>query len=155
MKEELSMKKNILVGVVAAFLVLSGAVAVGATQFDDSKHQEDRKISVTNGSQTKSTTNVKGQKLEVETEHGQTYIKFGSDDRGSSTGATNMELVTSKKTAVNVTGTIKGVKKEVEEEVEHGKVEFKKPGSGIVKERKHSMNNNNLHHKGHNGEDDK
>ncbi|MBT2729381.1 hypothetical protein J7E63_21040 [Bacillus sp. ISL-75] len=65
------------VGALSGLLILGGAVAVGAskkdTRVDDSIHQDDKKIG----------SKVNGEKVEIETEHGQTVIKVIADDTNS------------------------------------------------------------------------
>lgn len=79
------MKNKIIVGAVSALLILGGAAFASAskndTRADDSNHQDDSKSKVK--------TSVNGQKVEIETEHGKTYIKVKSDDSNGSLSANN------------------------------------------------------------------
>jgi uncharacterized membrane protein YkoI len=124
------MKKKVLIGVVSSLLVLGGAIAVGAskndTRQDDSIHLDD-KSSVINLA-TQSLPEIKaGQEIELETEHGQTFYKIESDDDSSQSTASQsntsaLSVDEAAKIAVNeVNGTIT----EVEQEMEHGRLEYK------------------------------
>jgi uncharacterized membrane protein YkoI len=124
------MKNKVFIGVVSSLLVLGGAIAVGAsksdTRPDDSIHLDD-KASVIN-LDTQSLPEIKeGQEIELETEHGQTFYKIKTDDDISNSTAsqsttTTLSVEEAAKIAVNeVNGNIT----EVEQEMEHGRLEYK------------------------------
>ncbi|MDF2858743.1 MAG: hypothetical protein K0Q87_4594 [Neobacillus sp.] len=108
------MNKKLLVGTLSVLLVLGGAVAVGAT--DDHAKSNSQTVPM----------NVEGQKVEVETEHGQTFYKVENDDvskastsQTESTPAISVEEAS--KIAINkVNGTIT----KMEKEYEHGRLEY-------------------------------
>ncbi|WP_223595045.1 hypothetical protein [Neobacillus bataviensis] len=79
------MKKKIIVGAISGLLILGGAAFANAskndTRADDSNHLDDSKSNVN--------TRVNGQKVEIETEHGKSYIKVKSDDRNGSQSTNN------------------------------------------------------------------
>jgi uncharacterized membrane protein YkoI len=106
------MKNKIIVGALSGLLVLGGAIAVGAskndTRTDDSIHLEDKTIS----------SNVKG------TEQGQTEVKVEVDDSNSSS-ATSTNLITAKKAAEIAISEVNGTVEEIEQELEHGRMEYK------------------------------
>jgi uncharacterized membrane protein YkoI len=106
------MKNKIIVGALSGLLVLGGAIAVGAskndTRTDDSIHLEDKTIS----------SNVKG------TEQGQTEVKVEVDDSNSSS-ATTTNLITAEKAAEIAVSEVNGTVEEIEQELEHGRMEYK------------------------------
>jgi uncharacterized membrane protein YkoI len=108
------MNKKLLVGTLSVLLVLGGAVAVGAT--DDNSKSKSQTVPMT----------VEGQKVEVETEHGQTFYKVeNDDDNNASTTQTEstpaISVEDASKIALNkVSGTIT----KLEKEYEHGRLEY-------------------------------
>jgi ABC-type Zn uptake system ZnuABC Zn-binding protein ZnuA len=80
------MRKKFITGALSTMLILGGAAAVGAsknnTRTDDSVHQENQKtsISTTSTKQTKVQSDIAGREVEVESEHGKSFIKINSDD---------------------------------------------------------------------------
>lgn len=106
------MKNKIIVGALSGLLVLGGAIAVGAskndTRTDDSIHLEDKTIS----------SNVKG------TEQGPTEVKVEVDDSNSSS-ATTTNLITAEKAAEIAVSEVNGTVEEIEQELEHGRMEYK------------------------------
>jgi uncharacterized membrane protein YkoI len=117
MKEELLMKNKVIVGALSAILLLGGAIAVGATnndtQAEDTIHQEDNKVS----------SSVNGKKVEVEREHGQTVVKVEANGSNSSTSTT--KLNTAEKAAEIAVSEVNGTVVEIEQELEHGRLEYK------------------------------
>ncbi|MCL6570905.1 MAG: PepSY domain-containing protein [Bacillus sp. (in: Bacteria)] len=111
------MKNKVIVGALSAILLLGGAIAVGATnndtQAEDSIHQEDNKIS----------SNVNGKKVEIETEYGQTGVKAEAGDSNSSTSTT--KLITAEKAVEIAVSEVSGTVAEIEQELEHGRLEYK------------------------------
>ena len=106
------MKNKIIVGALSGLLVLGGAIAVGAskndTRPDDSVHLEDKKIS----------SSVKG------TEQGQAEVKVEVDDSNSSSAAST-NLITAEKAAEIAVNEVNGTVEEIEQELEHGRMEYK------------------------------
>jgi uncharacterized membrane protein YkoI len=125
------MKNKVLIGVVSSLLVLGGAIAVGAanndSRLDDSIHTDD-KSSVINLDTQNLPELKEGQELELETEHGQTFYKVESDDDDSNsltTASTNTSAISIEEAAKIATNEVNGKITEVEEEMEHGKLEYK------------------------------
>ena len=125
----------------SALLILGGAAFVSAskndTRPDDSNHQDDKKISASVNSQSKSETTVNGQKVEIETEHGKTYVKVDSNDSNNSKTASK-NLISSDQAAEIAMKTVDGTVREIEQEIEHGKMQYKvelTTGSGEAKVR--------------------
>jgi len=106
------MKIKFIVGALSGLLILGGAVAAGASKNDtrakDSIHQEDKKI----------ITNVNGN------DQGQTTIKVESDD-SNSTAAANPNLITVEKAKEIALSEVNGTVVEIEQELEHGRMEYK------------------------------
>ncbi|WP_026566207.1 PepSY domain-containing protein [Bacillus sp. UNC41MFS5] len=106
------MKNKFIVGALSGLLILGGAVAVGAskndTRAEDSIHQEDKKIS----------TNVNGN------DQGKTTIKVETDD-SKSTAATNPNFITAEKAREIAISEVNGTVVEIEQELEHGRMEYK------------------------------
>ena len=126
------MNKKILIGALSGLLVLGGAIAVGASKNDtrpeDSIHADD-KNSVIN-LDTKNFPEIKaGQKIELETEHGQTFYKVETDDddsnKSSSAQQTNTSVLSVEEAAKIATNEVKGKITEIEKEMEHGRLEYK------------------------------
>src|SRR4051812_48071318 len=121
------MKNKVLVGGLSVLLLLGGAAAVGAsnndTRVEDSIHTDDKKLNTDASSTFKSVTNHQGQKVEVETEHGQTQIKIETDD--NHTPSANTGYISAKQAADIAASTVKGTVKEIEKDVEHGQVQYK------------------------------
>jgi uncharacterized membrane protein YkoI len=125
------MKNKIFIGVLAGLLVLGGAIAVGAskndTLLDDSIHTED-KTSVIN-LDTQNLPELKaGQKLELETEHGQIFYKIESEDdngNSSSSQSQNISAISVEEAAKIATKEVSGKVTEIEKEMEHGRLEYK------------------------------
>jgi uncharacterized membrane protein YkoI len=126
------MRNKVLIGVVSSLLVLGGAIAVGASKNDtpqDNSVQVDDKNSVINLG-TQNLPEIKpGQEIELETEHGQTFYKVESDDdddtNSSSTQSTNTSAVSIEEAAKIATNEVNGKITEVENEMEHGRLEYK------------------------------
>lgn len=126
------MRNKVLIGVVSSLLVLGGAIAVGASKNDtpqDNSVQVDDKNSVINLG-TQNLPEIKpGQEIELETEHGQTFYKVESDDdddtNSSSTKSTNTSAVSIEEAAKIATNEVNGKITEVENEMEHGRLEYK------------------------------
>jgi uncharacterized membrane protein YkoI len=122
------MKKKIIIGGISALLIFGGAAAVGAsksgTQPEDSIHLEDRKTSIPVDAPTLPQISH-GQEIELETEHGKTFYKVETDDSNHHTtnqSATSLSVNEAAKIALSkVNGTIT----EVEQEMEHGRLEYK------------------------------
>ncbi|MEH7084215.1 PepSY domain-containing protein [Neobacillus drentensis] len=106
------MKNKFIVGALSGLLILGGAVAVGASKHDtraeDSIHQEDKKIRA----------NVTGN------DQGQTTIKVETDD-SNNTAATNSNLITAEKAKEIAISEVNGTVVEIEQELEHGRMEYK------------------------------
>ncbi|MEH7304886.1 PepSY domain-containing protein [Neobacillus drentensis] len=106
------MKNKLFVGALSGLLILGGAVAVGAskndTRAEDSIHQEDKKIS----------TNVTNK------EQGQTNIQLESDD-SISTQVSNPNFISEEKAIEIAVGEVNGTVVEIEQELEHGRMEYK------------------------------
>ncbi|WP_144553884.1 PepSY domain-containing protein [Bacillus sp. X1(2014)] len=106
------MKNKFIVGALSGLLILGGAVAVGASKSDtraeDSIHQEDKKVS----------GNVNGK------EQGQTTIKVEADD-SNSTAAANANFITMEKAKEIAISKVNGTVVEIEQELEHGRMEYK------------------------------
>jgi uncharacterized membrane protein YkoI len=124
------MKKKVLIGVVSSLLVLGGAFAVGAskndTRSDDSIHLDDKSSLINLGTQ--SLPEMKeGQKIELETEHGQTFYKIESDDdsSNSTTSQSDTSAISVEEAAKIATNEVNGTVTEVEKEMEHGRMEYK------------------------------
>ncbi|MDQ0972953.1 putative membrane protein YkoI [Neobacillus niacini] len=124
------MKKKVLIGVVSSLLVLGGAFAVGAskndTRSDDSIHLDDKSSLINLGTQ--SLPEMKeGQKIELETEHGQTFYKIESDDDSSNSTTTQSDTsdISVEEAAKIATNEVNGTVTEVEKEMEHGRMEYK------------------------------
>ncbi|WP_342430351.1 PepSY domain-containing protein [Neobacillus sp. FSL H8-0543] len=108
------MKKKLLVGTLSVLLVLGGAIAVGATD-DDSK------------SKTQTVPlNAEGKKVEIETEHGQTFYKVETDDdnKASTAQPVNNTAISVEEASKIATNTVNGTITEVEQEYEHGRLEY-------------------------------
>jgi uncharacterized membrane protein YkoI len=126
------MRNKVLISVVSSLLVLGGAIAVGASKNDtpqDNSVQVDDKNSVINLG-TQNLPEIKpGQEIELETEHGQTFYKVESDDdddtNSSSTQSTNTSAVSIEEAAKIATNEVNGKITEVENEMEHGRLEYK------------------------------
>ncbi|PAE39711.1 PepSY domain-containing protein [Bacillus sp. 7884-1] len=126
------MRNKVLIGLVSSLLVLGGAIAVGASKNDtpqDNSVQVDDKNSVINLG-TQNLPEIKpGQEIELETEHGQTFYKVESDDdddsNSSSTQSTNTSAVSIEEAAKIATNEVNGKITEVENEMEHGRLEYK------------------------------
>ena len=121
------MKKKIIIGGLSALLIFGGAAAVGASKSgtpEDSIHLEDKNTSITIEAQNLPEISA-GQEIELETEHGKTFYKVESDDSNSistSKSAGSLSIEEAAKIALaNVNGTIT----EVENEMEHGRLEYK------------------------------
>lgn len=124
------MKNKVLVGVVSSLLVLGGAFAVGAskndTRPDDSVHLDDKSSVINLGTQ--SLPEIKeGQEIELETEHGQTFYKIESDDDSSKSAASQSttSALSVEEAAKIATSEVNGTITEVEQEMEHGRLEYK------------------------------
>jgi uncharacterized membrane protein YkoI len=124
------MKNKVLIGVVSSVLVLGGAIAVGASKNDsrpdDSIHLDD-KSSVIN-LDTQSLPEIKeGQEIELETEHGQTFYKIESDDDSSKSTASqsNTSAISVEEAAKIAVNEVNGNITKVEQEMEHGRLEYK------------------------------
>ena len=106
------MKNKFIVGALSGLLILGGAVAVGAskndTRAEDSIHQEDKKVS----------GNVN------DNEQGQTTIKVEADD-SNSTAAANANFITMEKAKEIAISKVNGTVVEIEQELEHGRMEYK------------------------------
>ncbi|MGG3469883.1 PepSY domain-containing protein [Neobacillus pocheonensis] len=122
------MRNKIIVGALSGLLILGGAAFVSAskndTRPDDSNHQDDKKISASVNSQSKSETTVNGQKVEIETEHGKKYVKVDPKDSNSSQTASK-NLISSDQAAEIAMKTVDGTVREIEQEIEHGKMQYK------------------------------
>ncbi|TDL72791.1 hypothetical protein E2R56_16500 [Rhodococcus qingshengii] len=126
------MRNKVLIGVVSSLLVLGGAIAVGASKNDtpqDNSVQVDDKNSVINLGTQNLPEIIPGQEIELETEHGQTFYKVESDDdddtNSSSTQSTNTSAVSIEEAAKIATNEVNGKITEVENEMEHGRLEYK------------------------------
>lgn len=125
------MKNKVLIGVVSSLLVLGGAIAVGAskndTRPDDSIHLEDKSSVVNLGTQ--NLPEIKeGQKIELETEHGQTFYKIETDDDSNDSAAasqTNTTALSAEEAAKIATNEVNGKITKIEREMEHGRLEYK------------------------------
>jgi uncharacterized membrane protein YkoI len=124
------MKNKILIGAVSSLLVLGGAFAVGAskndTRPDDSIHQDDKSSVIKLGTQ--SLPEIKeGQEIELETEHGQSFYKIESDDDSSNSSAsqTNTAAISVEEAAKIAVNEVNGTITEIENEMEHGRLEYK------------------------------
>lgn len=106
------MRKKLIVGALSGLLILGGAVVVVASKNDprpeDSIHQEDNKIS----------TNV-NKKSQV-----QANIKVETDDSNSTT-ADNPTYITVEKAKEIAVNEVNGTVVEIEQELEHGRMEYK------------------------------
>ncbi|WP_307196671.1 PepSY domain-containing protein [Neobacillus niacini] len=114
----------------SSVLVLGGAIAVGASKNDsrpdDSIHLDD-KSSVIN-LDTQSLPEIKeGQEIELETEHGQTFYKIESDDDSSKSTASqsNTSAISVEEAAKIAVNEVNGNITKVEQEMEHGRLEYK------------------------------
>lgn len=117
------MKNKVLIGVVSSFLVLGGAIAVGASKNDV---RPDDQASVKNLA-TQNLPEIKeGQEMELETEHGKTFYKIESDDDISiSTSQLTTASLSAEEAAKIAVNEVNGTITEVEKEVEHGRLEYK------------------------------
>lgn len=177
----ITMRSKIIVSALSALLIMGGAAFASAskndTRLDDSNHQDDKKISASVNSQSKSETTVNGQKVEIETEHGKTYVKVDSD-KSNYPQTANKNIISSEQAAKIAIKTVNGTVREIEQEIEHGKMQYKvelTTSSGEAKVRidaesgkvvrvdkddqKSVSEDNNksdvgLHHNRHSGDDD-
>ena len=124
------MKKKMMIGGLSVLLMFGGAAAVGAsksgTQPDDSIHLDDKKTF--NIVETQSLPQISaGQEIELETEHGKTFYKVETDDDSniSSTPSTNSSTLSIEEAAKIALNKVNGTITEVEQEMEHGRLEFK------------------------------
>jgi uncharacterized membrane protein YkoI len=176
------MKKKVIAGAWSTLLILGGAVAAGASKngsrADDSIHFEDK--SRNGQAQVNTVTTGSGQKVEIETEHGQTVIKTKTVDSPSSPSSTSNDgMITKEEAAAIAAKSADGTVKEIEKEMEHGVVQYKvevETHSGETKVRieaetgkvvavehddekredeKHSGTEDGSHHNRHGGDDDK
>jgi hypothetical protein len=126
----MKMKKKMMIGGLSVLLMFGGAAAVGAsksgTHPDDSIHLDDK--NTFNIVETQNLPQISaGQEIELETEHGKTFYKVETDDDSNipstpSTKSSTLSIEEAAKIALNkVNGTIT----EVEQEMEHGRLEFK------------------------------
>ena len=119
-----------MIGGLSVLLMFGGAAAVGAsksgTQPDDSIHLDDKKTF--NIVETQSLPQISaGQEIELETEHGKTFYKVETDDDSniSSTPSTNSSTLSIEEAAKIALNKVNGTITEVEQEMEHGRLEFK------------------------------
>lgn len=125
------MKNKILIGSLSAFLILGGAMAAGASKYDtrtdDSIHSDDKQK--TENVDAKNLPEISaGQKVEIETEHGQTFFKVESDDDNSNSlmnPSTSGKSISMEEAARIATSKVNGEITEVEKEIEHGRLEYK------------------------------
>ncbi|MDM5329913.1 PepSY domain-containing protein [Neobacillus sp. CF12] len=124
------MKKKMMIGGLSVLLMFGGAAAVGAsksgTQPDDSIHLDDKKTF--NIVETQSLPQISaGQEIELETEHGKTFYKVETDDDSNipSTPSTNSSTLSIEEAAKIALNKVNGTITEVEQEMEHGRLEFK------------------------------
>jgi uncharacterized membrane protein YkoI len=124
------MRNKVLIGVVSSLLVFGGAIAVGAskndTRPDDSIHLDDKSQGI--NLDTQSFPEIReGQKIELETEHGQTFYKIESDDDNSksTSSQSNPSALSLEEAAKIATNEVNGNITEVEQEMEHGRLEYK------------------------------
>jgi hypothetical protein len=129
-KEEIKMKKKMMIGGLSVLLMFGGAAAVGAsksgTQPDDSIHLDDK--NTFNIVETQNLPQISvGQEIELETEHGKTFYKVETDDDSTipSTQPTNSSTVSIEEAAKIALNKVNGTITEVEQEMEHGRLEFK------------------------------
>jgi uncharacterized membrane protein YkoI len=118
------MKNKVLVGTLSALLVLGGAIAVAASNNDDQRDDKSTSI-ITNTENLPQIT--EGQKLELETEHGETFYKVESDDNSAATSSQtdNTSAITVEEAAKIATSEVSGKITEIEREMEHGRLEYK------------------------------
>jgi uncharacterized membrane protein YkoI len=112
------MKRKLVIGVLAASVVLGGAFAVGASNGADDTQFDDR------GGLTASQSTA-GTEVEVETEHGQTLTKVKLDDSQSVPADVSANSITAEKAKEIATAKYNGTVTKVEQEMEHGRLEYK------------------------------
>lgn len=121
------MKNKVLAGGLSVLLLLGGAIAVGAskndTRVDDSIHLDDKGSNPVTSINNKTITNHLSQKIEVETEHGQTKVKVDTDD--DLAPSTNIKIISANQAADIAASSVNGTVEEIEKEVEHGQVQYK------------------------------
>jgi uncharacterized membrane protein YkoI len=122
------MKKKIIIGGLSALLIFGGAAAVGAsksgTQPEDSIHLEDKNTSITIEAQNLPVISA-GQEIELETEHGKTFYKVGTDDSKSTSTSKSAGSLSIEEAAKIALTKVNGTITEVENEMEHGRLEYK------------------------------
>jgi uncharacterized membrane protein YkoI len=108
------MNKKLLVGTLSVLLVLGGAVAVGAT--DDNSKSKSQTVPM----------DVEGQKVEVETEHGQTFYKVENDDdnQASTTQTESTPAISVEEASKIALNKVSGTITKMEKEYEHGRLEY-------------------------------
>jgi uncharacterized membrane protein YkoI len=122
------MKKKIIIGGLSALLMFGGAAAVGAsksgTQPEDSIHLEDKNISINIDAQNLPEISA-GQEIELETEHGKTFYKVETDDSNSISTSKSAGSLSIEEAAKIALAKVNGTITEVENEMEHGRLEYK------------------------------
>jgi uncharacterized membrane protein YkoI len=108
------MNKKLLVGTLSVLLVLGGAIAVGAS--DNDSKSKTLTVPVT----------AEGQKVEIETEHGQTFYKVENDDdnMASTTQTEKTPAISVEEASKIATSKVNGKITKVEKEYEHGRIEY-------------------------------